>query len=139
MNDRSQEARIISDLRAWLASNRDREALTLARIEVDALLAAAAERDALMAAACAMPDDVTVETDLVETTLVETEDLPADPPPPLSTLFATCTRCLGEIMTTVKENGEVSPFWAHGASLPRWSYHTPTPTPGFTVVEHRKA
>ena len=138
MNDRSQEARIISELRAWLASNRDREALTLARIEVDALLAAAAERDALMAAACAMPDDVPDDV-TVETTLVETEGLPADPPPPLSTLFATCTRCLGEIMTTVKENGEVSPFWAHGASLPRWSYHTPTPTPGFTVVEDRKA
>lgn len=138
MNARSQEARIISDLRAWLASNRDREALTLARIEVDALLAAAAERDALMAAACAMPDDATGETTLVETTL-EDEGHHFDPPPPLSTLFATCTRCLGEIMTTVKENGEVSPFWAHGASLPRWSYHTPTPTPGFTVVEDRKA
>lgn len=55
--------------------------------------------------------------------------------PPLSTLRASCTRCLDEITTTTDELGRPDVLWAHVDPERMRANHFATPTPGFSVVE----
>lgn len=173
MRDRSNDARMIADLRVWRVGQSPVKPATLALEELDALLDAAADLDALRAADTADPitrgprltstanrvgDVLTIsihdpsatpeilanyfdaailraalaETGEESTVYDEPVDLPDEPfAPPLSTIRATCTRCLEPITTTTDEHGVVDPYWKHAERPVKG--HGVCPTPGFSV------
>lgn len=74
------------------------------------------------------------EPDYDATPADEPVDLPDEPfAPPLSTLRATCTRCLEEITTTTDELGRPDIRWKHVDPSRMRANHFATPTPGFSI------